>query len=85
MQGNSHQDMLETAAWTKLGARPPIPQGMPAPLEKLLRDCWKQDPVERPSFEEIVQRFLVRPRAVRLRVIAFALVADCFMLQAAPT
>lgn len=38
-------------------ARPPIPPGVPEPLERLIRDSWAKDPDARPSFAEITKRF----------------------------
>jgi len=38
------------------GLRPQIPQDCPADLEKLLQDCWKDNPAERPSLSEIISR-----------------------------
>ena len=41
------------------GARPPIPEhpGFPNAVIELIRDCWHEEPLSRPSFGEIVQRF----------------------------
>ena len=36
------------------GKRPPIPAKLPSFLSTLLRDCWSNEPEERPSFERIV-------------------------------
>ena len=34
--------------------RPNIPESFPAVLSNLLRDCWREEPVARPSFESIL-------------------------------
>lgn len=36
--------------------RPAIPQQCPACLSKLIRECWRHNPVLRPSFDEIVNK-----------------------------
>jgi hypothetical protein len=36
--------------------RPPVPQGCPLMWRRLMEDCWQQDPLKRPSFEEIWHR-----------------------------
>ena len=36
------------------GERLPVPAGIPEPLARLTRECWAQDPDERPSFATIV-------------------------------
>jgi hypothetical protein len=75
------ESTAQTTAWVAYhGARPPMPQGMPAPLEKLLRDCWKHDPRERPSFDDIVQRFRVRPLPVLLLLLLLACLLLLFLL-----
>ncbi len=43
------------------GIRPPLPTatkalGVPAEFLELIRDCWAQDPLKRPSFPLVVQR-----------------------------
>ena len=37
------------------GYRPPLPDSMPAGMQKLMEACWSHNPAERPSF-----RFIVR-------------------------
>ena len=36
--------------------RPPIPADCPTVYAQLICDCWKQDPLQRPSFGQILQR-----------------------------
>lgn len=36
--------------------RPDIPEGTLPRIAKLLEDCWKKDPVQRPSFSTIISR-----------------------------
>jgi hypothetical protein len=38
------------------GTRPEIPDYVPSPVQRLLTDCWADDPDERPTFDEIVDR-----------------------------
>ncbi len=35
--------------------RLPIPADCPPQLSKLIKECWRQAPALRPSFDEIVQ------------------------------
>ncbi len=35
------------------GLRPEIPSATPAPLAKLIRDCWAPAPASRPSFGDV--------------------------------
>lgn len=37
-----------------LGERPPLIQGCPPPIEKLMTRCWDKDPSNRPTMEEAV-------------------------------
>ena len=37
----------------KYGERPPIPDGQPPELVKLIKRCWHQDKTQRPTFKEI--------------------------------
>ncbi|KAL6062440.1 putative serine/threonine-protein kinase drkA, variant 2 [Balamuthia mandrillaris] len=41
---------------SKDGLRPVIPTACPPQLAELMRDCWKEDPAQRPSFSEILER-----------------------------
>ena len=34
--------------------RPPLPEGVPTPVERLVKACWSRRPNARPKFEEIV-------------------------------
>eukprot|EP01104_Vermistella_antarctica_P010102 TRINITY_DN2668_c0_g1_i2.p1 TRINITY_DN2668_c0_g1~~TRINITY_DN2668_c0_g1_i2.p1 ORF type:complete len:635 (+),score=49.56 TRINITY_DN2668_c0_g1_i2:153-2057(+) len=38
------------------GGRPTIPDSIPAPVRKLITECWAHNPAERPSFPQIHQR-----------------------------
>ncbi|KAL2918541.1 hypothetical protein HK105_201942 [Polyrhizophydium stewartii] len=40
--------------WIKDGERPSRPQGTPDALWELIRKCWNQNPLARPTFREIV-------------------------------
>lgn len=33
--------------------RPPVPEDMPQELELLMRRCWDDDPMQRPSFRQV--------------------------------
>ena len=37
------------------GLRPSIPKKTPENWVKLMRRCWDQDPIKRPSFREILR------------------------------
>ncbi len=41
--------------------RLPRPQGTPMDMHCIMRDCWKYQPCERPSFDTIFNRFSGRP------------------------
>jgi serine/threonine protein kinase len=41
------------------GERPIIPRDVDARLATLLKRCWDEDPMARPSFEEIIQALAV--------------------------
>jgi hypothetical protein len=36
--------------------RPPVPRDCPPKWRQLMEDCWEQDPLKRPTFEEIWHR-----------------------------
>jgi hypothetical protein len=38
------------------GERPPIPSFWPEPLKSLVLDCWKHDPAERPTIQQVLKR-----------------------------
>jgi serine/threonine protein kinase len=38
------------------GMRPSIPQYAPAPYKTIVRKCWSEDPVARPSFTDLLER-----------------------------
>jgi len=39
----------------KNGARPPVPEGLPEVVSKLIEECWLPNPSKRPPFNKIVQ------------------------------
>jgi len=43
-------------ATSSQGAREKIPEEWPRDLELLVRDCWNQDPNQRPDFGEVYRR-----------------------------
>jgi len=48
-------DSAQAAALITLDeARPPLPEGLPDPLQALVSRCWCAEPSQRPSFDEIV-------------------------------
>ncbi len=46
----------EVARRVLAGERPPIPQGCPAGVQRLMHACWKQKPDERPGFLQLKMR-----------------------------
>jgi hypothetical protein len=38
------------------GGRPPFPPGFDSRWKTLIEDCWHQDPIKRPTFQEVVRR-----------------------------
>ncbi|KAI4327002.1 hypothetical protein L6164_019509 [Bauhinia variegata] len=53
--------------------RPDLPEGLDPHVASVIHDCWRSDPEQRPSFEELIQRmmFLVnRVTAVTIRSIS---------------
>jgi hypothetical protein len=36
--------------------KPPPPPGCPEEVADLMRECWRDDPVDRPSFDTIYKR-----------------------------
>ncbi|KAF1861363.1 hypothetical protein Lal_00025647 [Lupinus albus] len=52
----SHLTPLQAAVGVvQKGLRPTIPKNTHARLSELLQHCWKQDPMERPNFAEIIE------------------------------
>ncbi|XP_055586253.1 mitogen-activated protein kinase kinase kinase 7 [Uranotaenia lowii] len=37
------------------GGRPPLIDGLPKPIERLMIDCWHQDPAQRPSMQQVAE------------------------------
>jgi serine/threonine protein kinase len=40
----------------KKGLRPPVPIHFPPKLKSLIQECWRENPDQRPSFEEILKQ-----------------------------
>lgn len=38
------------------GLRPEVPEGMPEDYSRLMQGCWQQEPQQRPSMAQVVQR-----------------------------
>jgi mitogen-activated protein kinase kinase kinase 11 len=38
--------------------RPPFPEGIPEAYKQLVVDCWQDDPVKRPSFEDVANSLM---------------------------
>lgn len=41
------------------GHRPPLLEGCPKPIEKLITTCWDPNPSSRPSMEEVVRQMTI--------------------------
>ena len=52
----SIEDIGRYATAVAEGYRPQIPEYWPPELKSLVRDCWSQDPVKRPSSADAVKR-----------------------------
>ena len=50
---------VEVATRVLAGKRPPIPSTLPRYLHKLLKSCWKEDPRQRPTFDDFVDTITV--------------------------
>lgn len=49
-------ELLYSIMWSvHTGHRPPLLEGCPAPVERLITACWDQSPARRPSMEEVVE------------------------------
>lgn len=49
-------ELLYSIMWSvHTGHRPPLLEGCPAPVERLITTCWDQSPARRPSMEEVVE------------------------------
>ncbi|XP_062074215.1 serine/threonine-protein kinase EDR1 isoform X2 [Humulus lupulus] len=60
--------MTESIPWNNINAlqvvgvvgfmdrRLELPEGLDPQVESIIRDCWKSDPEQRPSFEDIIRR-----------------------------
>ena len=56
---------VEVATKVLAGKRPPIPHTLPRYLHKLLKNCWKEDPRQRPTFDDFVDKIVV-PEALQM-------------------
>ena len=50
---------VEVATKVLAGKRPPVPSSLPRYLHKLLKKCWKEDPHQRPNFDDFVDKIVV--------------------------
>ena len=39
----------------RMGSRPPLLRELPAPLQKLIEQCWDRNPLLRPTCSEILE------------------------------
>ena len=49
---------IEVATKVLSGKRPPIPPTLPQYLHKLLKSCWKENPRQRPTFDDFVHKII---------------------------
>ncbi|KAK8895215.1 hypothetical protein M9Y10_023657 [Tritrichomonas musculus] len=52
------------------GERPPVGPEIPESYQKLIQDCWSQDPSSRPTFDDIIKRLKADPGFVSEEVSA---------------
>ena len=52
-----HSD-IEVATKVFSGQRPPIPPTLPQYLHKLIKNCWKENPRQRPTFDDFVHKIV---------------------------
>ena len=55
-------DNVEVLFSVTRGERPPIPPTLPPYLHDLIKKCWKEDPYQRPSFDDFVKAFSLTKR-----------------------
>ena len=51
---NIHKD-VDVASSIRGGKRPSLPQDLPLDAKKFVQSCWKQEPQDRPTFEQILE------------------------------
>jgi hypothetical protein len=61
-------ELYELPLVLQTGERPSLPaddlsrhRGLSAEMEDLIQDCWAQDPVKRPSADQVVERLKLLP------------------------
>ncbi|KUF90498.1 Pectate lyase [Phytophthora nicotianae] len=64
--------VLAVAEAVLSGVRPPIPRNCPRLFTKIMKRCWHDNPLRRPSFEDIVQLLEIELTEVRRRQLARA-------------
>ncbi|KAE9024089.1 hypothetical protein PR003_g12063 [Phytophthora rubi] len=64
--------VLAVAEAVLSGVRPPIPRNCPRLFAKIMKRCWHDNPLRRPSFEDIVQLLEIELAEVRRRQLARA-------------
>ncbi|KAF1780267.1 Protein kinase, ATP binding site [Phytophthora cactorum] len=64
--------VLAVAEAVLSGVRPPIPRACPRLFAKIMKRCWHDNPLRRPSFEDIVQLLEIELAEVRRRQLARA-------------
>lgn len=62
--------VLAVAEAVVSGVRPPIPPGCPRLFAKIMKRCWHDNPLRRPSFEDIVQLLEIELAEERRRQLA---------------
>ncbi|KAK7083423.1 hypothetical protein SK128_014331 [Halocaridina rubra] len=60
-QGMTNNQVLEHV---KAGNTITIPNGVKPQLERLLRSCWSKNPLERPTFNEMMEHLIMWPRLI---------------------
>jgi guanylate cyclase, other len=55
-EGEDTGEVLKLVADKAVNKRPQVPPHMPAPIQSIMADCLVEDPIDRPSFEELDQR-----------------------------
>ncbi|GMF37287.1 unnamed protein product [Phytophthora lilii] len=64
--------VLAVAEAVLSGVRPPIPRNCPRLFGKIMKRCWHENPLRRPSFEDIVQLLEIELAEERRRQLARA-------------